>query len=52
MATVSPSTSVLDVIRSRRSVPRLKPDPVPRELITQLLDAAVWAAAGVERAAT
>jgi len=43
MATVSPSTSVLDVIRSRRSVPRLKPDPVPRELIAQLLDAAVWA---------
>ncbi len=43
MTTASPSTGVLDVIRSRRSVPRLKPDPVPHELITQLIDAAVWA---------
>jgi nitroreductase len=33
---------VLDVIRSRRSIPRMKPDPVPRPLIQQLLDAAVW----------
>jgi nitroreductase len=33
---------VLDVIRSRRSIPRMKPDPVPRALIQQLLDAAVW----------
>jgi len=41
MTTASPSTGVLDVIRSRRSVPRLKPDPVPHELITQLFDAAV-----------
>jgi nitroreductase len=35
--------SVLDAIRSRRSVPKMKPDPVPRELLEQLLDAAVWA---------
>lgn len=34
--------SVLDAIRGRRSVPRMKPDPVPRELIAELLDAAVW----------
>jgi len=33
---------VLDVIRGRRSVARMKPDPVPRELLTRLLDAAVW----------
>jgi nitroreductase len=43
MTTASPSTGVLDVIRTRRSVPRLKPDPVPHELIAQLIDAAVWA---------
>ncbi len=42
MATGSASMSVLDVIRSRRSVPKLKPDPVPPDLITELLDAAVW----------
>ncbi|MER3405069.1 MAG: nitroreductase, partial [Chloroflexota bacterium] len=35
--------SVLDVIRTRRSIPRMKPDPIPREVIEQLLDAAVWA---------
>ncbi len=34
--------SVLEVIRTRRSVPKMKPDPVPREIIEQLLDAAVW----------
>ncbi len=39
----SSNGSVLDVIRSRRSVPKMKPDPIPRALIEQLLDAAVWA---------
>lgn len=34
---------VLDVIRGRRSVPKMKPDDVSRDLITRLLDAAVWA---------
>ncbi len=34
--------SVLEAIRSRRSIPKMKPDPVPREIIEQLLDAAVW----------
>ena len=33
---------VLDAIRSRRSIPRMKPDPVPRDLIERLLEAAVW----------
>ncbi len=33
---------VLDVIRTRRSIAKMKPDPVPRALIEQLLDAAVW----------
>jgi nitroreductase len=34
--------NVLGAIRGRRSVPKMKPDPVPRELIAELLDAAVW----------
>jgi len=38
-----PSNSVLDAIRGRRSIPKMKKDPVPRELIDELLDAAVWA---------
>lgn len=37
------SGSVLEVIRGRRSIPKMRPDPVPRKLIEQLLDAAVWA---------
>jgi nitroreductase len=34
---------VLAAIRERRSVKQVQPDPVPRELIEQLLEAAVWA---------
>jgi nitroreductase len=34
--------SVLDAIRGRRSIPKMRPDPVPRALIETLLDAAVW----------
>ncbi len=37
-----PRMSVLEAITSRRSIAQMKPDPVPRELIAQLLDAAVW----------
>ena len=33
---------VLEVMRTRRSIPRMKPDPVPRDLLERLLDAAVW----------
>ncbi len=33
---------VLETITSRRSVPRMKPDAVPRTLLERLLDAAVW----------
>lgn len=35
--------NVLEAIRARRSAPRLRPDPVPREIIEQMLEAAVWA---------
>ena len=34
---------ILDVIRSRRSIRRYRADPVPRETISQILDAARWA---------
>lgn len=37
------AAAVLDVIRSRRSVPKLKPDSVPHALVERLLDASVWA---------
>lgn len=33
---------VLETIRSRRSIARMKPDAVPRDLLERLLDAAVW----------
>lgn len=33
---------VLEAIRTRRSIGQFKPDPVPRETIEQLLEAAVW----------
>ena len=38
----APLTPVLEAIRGRRSIPKLKPDPVPRDLVMRLLDAAVW----------
>lgn len=33
---------VMEAITSRRSIPRMKPDPVPRDLLERLLAAAVW----------
>lgn len=33
---------VLDAIRTRRSIPQFKPDPIPREVVEELLEAAVW----------
>ncbi|MBI2973187.1 MAG: nitroreductase family protein, partial [Armatimonadetes bacterium] len=35
--------TVLEAITTRRSIPQFKPDPVPRDLVERLLDAAVWA---------
>jgi nitroreductase len=35
--------TVLEAIKARRSVPRLRPDPVPQEIVEQMLEAAVWA---------
>jgi len=41
MRDVTPQ-SVIEVIKSRRSIAKMKPDPVPRAIIEQALDAAVW----------
>ncbi|MDR7520231.1 MAG: nitroreductase [Armatimonadota bacterium] len=35
--------TVLEAVTARRSVPKLKPDPIPREILEQMLEAAVWA---------
>jgi nitroreductase len=43
MTNGAPFTPVLEAIRGRRSIPKLKPDPVPPDLVMRLLDAAVWA---------
>ena len=38
----SPTMSVLDVIRTRRSISHFKDEAVPAEVITELLEAVVW----------
>jgi F420 biosynthesis protein FbiB-like protein len=40
---VEPSDTLFDWMRARRSIRRYRPDPIPRETIDQLLDAATWA---------
>ncbi|MGH7417826.1 MAG: nitroreductase family protein, partial [Candidatus Rokuibacteriota bacterium] len=35
--------TVIEAIKARRSIPKLRPDAVPREIIEQMLEAAVWA---------
>lgn len=37
------SDAFLTLIRTRRSIRRYRPDPVPREMIERLLEAAIWA---------
>src|SRR3954453_19852349 len=37
---------ILEVMRTMRAMRRLKPDPVPDELLDQLVDAATWAPSG------
>ncbi len=38
-----PDAPIMDVLRTMRAMRRLKPDPVPRELLEQLIEAATWA---------
>ncbi|MDR7544734.1 MAG: nitroreductase [Armatimonadota bacterium] len=35
--------TVLEAIKARRSVGKMRPDPVPRPVLEQMLEAAVWA---------
>ena len=37
---------ILDVLISRKSIRRYKPDPVPDEMIDKILEAARWAPSG------
>ena len=37
---------VLKAIKERRSVRKFKPDPVPQELVDQIMEAGTWAASG------
>jgi nitroreductase len=47
MREASPSTTDLfEIVRTTRSMRRLRPDPVPRELIRQILEAGVCAPSG------
>ncbi len=36
------TTNVIDTLMARRSIPRFRPDPVPRQIIERALEAAVW----------
>ncbi|MED1782048.1 nitroreductase [Brevibacillus fortis] len=40
---MSPQYPIAQAIRDRRTIKKFKPDPVPLELIRELLDVAVWA---------
>jgi nitroreductase len=43
---VGPDAPLLDVMATMRAMRRLKPDPVPDELLTKLVEAATWAPSG------
>jgi nitroreductase len=47
--TMAESPDVLEIIRTTRAMRRLKPDPVPDELIRKILEAGVCAANGANR---
>ena len=40
---------VIEAMKSRRSCRAFKPDPVPRELVEQVIEAGLWAASGMGR---
>jgi nitroreductase len=41
--TIDPDLTLLEVMRTTRAMRRLKPDPVPLELLERLVEAATWA---------
>jgi nitroreductase len=49
--TMAESNDLFDIIRTTRAMRRLKPDPVPDELIRQILEAGICAANGANRQA-
>jgi nitroreductase len=46
MGATMPEIGLFEAIYSARSLRRLKPDPVPEELITKILDSAIRASSG------
>jgi nitroreductase len=43
---VGPEAPVMEVLRTMRAMRRLKPDPVPRDLLGRLVETATWAPSG------
>ena len=43
------SNPVIEAMKSRRSCRAFNPDPVPRELVEQVIEAGLWAASGMGR---
>jgi nitroreductase len=43
---VGSDAPILEVMRTMRAMRRLRPDPVPEELLTELVEAATWAPSG------
>lgn len=46
---MSESNKTLELIQTRRSVRGFKPDPVPEEILDQIVEAGTWAATGRNR---
>jgi nitroreductase len=46
MPDTAPNTDLFEIIQTTRSMRRLKPDPVPNELIRKILEAGVCAPSG------
>lgn len=44
--------NTLEMIKSRRSIRRYKPDMVPQEMIDRVIEAGLWAASGMGRQST
>src|SRR4051812_32073490 len=43
---VGPDAPLLDVMATMRAIRRLKPDPVPDEVLVKIVEAATWAPSG------
>ena len=45
-AALGPDAPLVEIMRTMRAMRRLRPDPVPRELLEKLVEAATWAPSG------